>query len=222
MKPIVLLLLLIISVYAWQQEAECPAALPHVCEDEIGPSCVNFESDFQHCGECDHKCKDNETCVKGECACTCSNAINARTCPNANSACGSSSINCTTTPLTPDCINGACACRNTNTACLSVGCTPCPTPQVCDATGVCSCCKVTDGHLCTPCLPSQAGCNGNSGACCLLNNNACTSSAVCCGFCDTTLAKCVSCIPSGHTGCTATTDCCTGLGLSCIGGVCTT
>ena len=37
-----------------------------------------------------------------------------------------------------------------------------------------------------------------------------------------TLAKCVSCIPSDHTGCTATTDCCTGLGLSCNGGVCTT
>ena len=184
MKPIVLLLLLIISVYAWQQEAEfeCPAALPHVCEDEIGPSCVNFESDFQHCGECDHKCKDNETCVKGECACTCSNAINA---------CGSSSINCGTTPLTPDCINGACACRNTNTACSSVGCKPCPPPQVCDATGVCNCCKVTGSYPypCAQCSPSQTTCRGNSGACCLL---------------------------SGNTGCTSNSDCCTG--LSCING----
>jgi Stigma-specific protein, Stig1/CXCXC repeat len=74
-------------------------------------TCVNFQTNAQHCGSCNNVCQTGATCVAGQCVCPatapttcngqCVNTLtDATNCGSCNNSCAFNQI----------CVNGACVC----------------------------------------------------------------------------------------------------------------
>src|SRR5215207_3536360 len=67
------------------QFGTCPSSSPfgelqtlEECFQFGGSRCVDTSSDPEHCGSCDHACREDQTCVAGRCICTPSSSLFAQ------------------------------------------------------------------------------------------------------------------------------------------------
>jgi hypothetical protein len=125
------------------QSGKCLATL--VCSEgttHCAGACVDIRADPVNCGACGTRCRVNETCIDGACACTSSNA---GTCPTGFTCC----------PLQ---FGGGCACGSSPTF---VDPATCDEPETCPTNTIA--CIGTSG--CRTCCPAGTTCDTDTGAC---------------------------------------------------------
>lgn len=146
---------------------QCPEG-----ESICGMSCVDFQSDRQHCGECSKTCQPGQICTGGSCQ---------YSCPTGQTIC---SERCVTLGSDADNCGQCGAACEPGTRCVSATCTAgCPAGQVLCGTKCVD--PLSDGAFCG----ASADCAGaNAGAACaageVCNAGACATS------CQAGLVKC--------------------------------
>jgi len=156
-------------------EAPCPPG-----HTTCGASCVDLNSDPEHCGACDRACAGGEVCNEGRCAGSCTPELTdcAGACVDLQTDeahCGGCGLPC---GAGESCIGGACLCipacagRECGSDGCGGSCGSCPAGWSCEPSGDCVCRPACAGRECGP-----DGCGGSCGSC--ASGWTCTGTGVC-------------------------------------------